>query len=309
MSIKVFGHKSPDIDTVCSSIAYAWYLSKKRSKSAKPYILGDINKETELLLKKFSINLPATLSSISAGEDVVVIDTNNKEELVEGIDQANIIEIIDHHKLFGNLSTDTPIKVTIRPLACTATILWKIFKDEGNEDIDKSIAGIMLGAILSDTLKFTSPTTTEEDKKAAEELATIAGVEIEKQAEEQFRAKSDISSYSPKELLLLDSKIFELASKKIRVSVLETTLPRNAMKQKKELLLSMNELKKEEALDGMFFFAVDILKSEATLLIPGPKEKEIAEKAFGVKLTDAQALLPGVVSRKKQIIPEIERVL
>ncbi|MDD3648313.1 MAG: manganese-dependent inorganic pyrophosphatase, partial [Candidatus Dojkabacteria bacterium] len=188
-------------------------------------------------------------------------------------------------------------------------VIWIIMKSDGNSDIPSNMAGLLVSAILSDTLKFTSPTTTEEDKQAAEELAKIAGVEIDKHAEEMFEAKSDLSGMATKDILLSDSKIFELGNKKVRVSVLETTKPENAISMKENLLKGIDELKKKESLDLMFFFVVDIINSAADLIVQSYTEKEVAEKAFKCKVDDNQANLPGVVSRKKQIIPELERVI
>jgi manganese-dependent inorganic pyrophosphatase len=199
--------------------------------------------------------------------------------------------------------------MTLRPIACSATVIWQIMKSDGNSDIPSNMAGLLVSAILSDTLKFTSPTTTEEDKQAAEELAKIAGVEIDKHAEEMFEAKSDLSGMATKDILLSDSKIFELGNKKVRVSVLETTKPENAISMKENLLKGIDELKKKESLDLMFFFVVDIINSAADLIVQSYTEKEVAEKAFKCKVDDNQANLPGVVSRKKQIIPELERVI
>ncbi|MBU0976190.1 MAG: manganese-dependent inorganic pyrophosphatase [Patescibacteria group bacterium] len=307
--IKIFGHKSPDTDSTCSPIVYAWYLSNKKNTEAEALRLGNINREAEYVLKKFEIETPKLLEKLEDDDKVIIIDTNNPKELPGNLEAVELIELIDHHKLAGGLSTSTPVKVTMRPIACSATIIWGIMKSEGNTDIPTNMAGLLVSAILSDTLKFTSPTTTEEDKQAAEELAKIAGIEIDIHAKEMFEAKSDLNGMKPKDILLSDSKIFELNGKKVRVSVLETTKPENAIAMKGDLLKGIDELKKEESLDFMFFFVVDILNSEAEVLIQSDSEKEIAEKAFDCKVEDNQANLPGVVSRKKQIIPELERVV
>lgn len=307
--IKVFGHKSPDTDTVCSAIAYTWYLSNKKDSEAKAYIQGDINRETEFILNTFKIDKPELLDRLNEGDKIVIVDTNNPDELPDNLELVEIIEILDHHKLAGGLSTSQPISITIRPIACTATIIWQIMKQEGNNDVPQDIAGLMVSAILSDTLKFTSPTTTEEDKKAAQELAKIASIDIDKHADKMFEAKSDLSGMNSSDILLSDSKLFDMGSKKVRISVVETTKPENALKMKKKLIEEMQDIKKRESLHAMFFFIVDILKSQSTLLVPSKHEEDLAIKTFNSTFKDGIVILPGIVSRKKQIVPALEKVL
>lgn len=304
---KVFGHKSPDTDTICSAIAYAWFLQQK-GEEAQAYRLGELNKETKFVLQKFGVHEPELLESVGEGDNVIVVDTNNKEELMEGIEKASITEIIDHHKLFGNLSTDQPIPVIIKPVASTATIVWKHMK-HSEITVTKEIAGILLCALLSDTLKLTSPTTTQKDKSAAGELAEIAEADMGGIAEEMFAAKSDLAGMSAKDIVTVDSKVFDMGTKKARVSVLETTKPENALQMKEELKKTMEEIKANEKTDYMFFFVVDIIRSNATVLKTTDKEAEIIEKAFGKKFEGDTMVLDEVVSRKKQIIPALEPVV
>ncbi len=307
-NIIVIGHISPDTDATCSAIAYAWLLNHL-NHDATPYVAGSLNKETEFVLKKFAIDTPEVLSSFPAESKVAIVDTNNPKELIDGIENTQIVGIVDHHKLFGGLTTESPIYVTIQPLACTCTIIWNIMKDQGVSELPEDIAGIMLSAILSDTLKFTSPTTTDKDKEAAHELAKICKNDIDTLSEEMFKAKSDLSGLSPEDILTTDSKIFEFGSKPVRISVLETTAPDNALQMSEELKTAMESLKASEKLDHIFFFVVDILKTEATLIVTSDSEKEIAEKAFNASFSDDLLTLPGVVSRKKQIIPALEPVI
>jgi manganese-dependent inorganic pyrophosphatase len=306
--IKVFGHKSPDTDSTCTPIAYVWYLNEIEKQEAEAFVLGDPNREAKFVLDHLKVNLPERLDSLAEGDKVVIIDTNNPEELPDNLEEVQIIEIIDHHKLTGKLSTSEPVSITFRPIACTATIVWQKIKAK-NAQVPKEIAGLLLAAILSDTLKFTSPTTTDEDKRAADELAKLAELKPDEFADKMFEAKSDLTGMSPKDILLTDSKIFELGNKKVRISVLETTKPVNAIELKSSLIAEMSELKTTEKLDLIFFFVVDILESSATLLVPGEEEKGVAEKAFNANLDDGTAVLPGVVSRKKQIIPNLEKAL
>lgn len=309
MALKVIGHKAPDTDTVCSPIAYAWYLSEKKNIPAEAYVAGELNKETAYILSHFDIQTPQLLKNFSAGDEVFLMDTNNFEELLDGIASAKIKGIIDHHKLIGGLTTDEPIAIIMEPIACTATIVWNIMKRDGITEIPKGIAGVMLCAILSDTLKFTSPTTTDIDRNAATELATICGENIDTLAEEMFAAKSDLTGMSTRTILTVDSKVFEMGTKKARISVLETTKPDNALAMLADLQKEIETVKSEDKVDYVFFFVVDIINTEAHLIVSTDEEKKIAEKAFGQTFSGETLALPGVVSRKTQMVPVLQKVI
>lgn len=302
--IKVFGHKSPDTDATCSAIACAWLLNKK-GEEATPYILGEFNRETMFVLKHFEVGTPAILEKLEEDDNVVIVDTNNPDELPENLDKVNILSLIDHHKLAG-LTTASPTTIMIKPLACTATLIYQMISGEGIE-LDKQIAGIMLAAIVSDTLKFTSPTTTDTDKLAALALSKIAEQDLDELAEKMFEAKSDLTGMKPEEILLSDSKVFEMNGKKVRVAVHETTKPDNAKSMKDDLTSAMEKIKTDEKLDAMYFFVIDILNSAADLVVSNDEEKAMAEKAFDAKFEEGFLYLDGVVSRKKQIVPSLEK--
>jgi manganese-dependent inorganic pyrophosphatase len=306
--LKVFGHLNPDTDSTAAAIVYSWFL-EQTGHSAKPYLLGEPNKEALFVLDHFSLKAPELLEDVQEGEEVVIVDTNNPDELPKSIDKATIREIVDHHKLVGGLSTPDPIRLTMRPVACTMTVIWEIMQRQKITDLPEDIAGLMLAAILSDTLKFTSPTTTPEDKDVAEKLAAIAKLDIEEFAADMFSAKSDLTGMSTKDILLSDSKIFPMGDKKIRVSVLETTDIKPALSMESAILQAIEDMKKEESLDGLFFFIVDILNSASTLILSTEYEKEIAEKAFGAAAVNNSMELPGIVSRKKQMVPSLEGVI
>ena len=303
--IKVFGHKSPDTDAICSPIVYAWYL-KKKGIDAEAFVPGKLNKETGFVLENFKVSEPKVLSELKQGDEVAILDTNNPEELPENIGTLRILNVIDHHKLAG-LSTDSPLSIVMKPVGCTATIVYQLLSADGIKP-DSQMAGLLLSAILSDTLKFTSPTTTAEDKKAAEDLVKIANINIDAHAEAMFAAKSDLSGMSARDVLYMDSKVFDFVSRKVRISSLETTKPENAKKMIKEISQEMEKTKKEEKLDSIYFFIIDILETNAELFVSSNYEKNIAEKAFGKKFQDEFMALPGVVSRKKQIVPTFEKV-
>ncbi len=303
--IKVFGHKSPDTDTTCSAILWAWYLSNHTATPATPFVLGELNKETSFVLNHWKVAQPGLLE-LGKGDEVVIVDTNNPQELPENINDAQIIAIIDHHKLVGGLKTDNPPTVTMRPLACTATLLHDLMGDAA-EKLPKEMAGIMLSCILSDTLEFRSPTTTAHDKAVAEKLAKNLGIKISEYAQAMFAAKSDVSDYTDVGLIHLDSKQFEVGGKNIRVSVVETAAPAQVLERKEGIVKAIKELiAQEKDTDDVLFFVVDILKEQATVFAYSDLTKQLVEKSFETNVEDGVAVLPGVVSRKKQILPALK---
>ncbi len=299
------GHVPPDTDSVCSPIVYAWYLNQT-GVTAKAVTSGKLNKETQFLLQHFNVPAPESIESVGEGDQLIIVDTNNPEELISGYDKATIVEIIDHHKLAG-LTTPAPTKVTIRTYACVATVLYDLLDEEIAKNMPKEIAGLMLAAILSDTLNFTSPTTTDRDREAAKVLSEHVGVDMTELAMQMFTAKSNLEGMTPADILTSDHKNFKFGAQTYKVAVLETTDPQQALNRKEELLNEMQKIKTDENLAGIFFFVVDILKSEATLMASDNACKPLAEKAFGKTFENELMVLPGVVSRKKQMVPPLEK--
>ena len=301
--IKVFGHTSPDTDTVTSAIVWAWFLQEHRNTDATAYTLGEMNSETAFALDRFAVTVPETLSSLAAGDTVTIVDTNNPQELPAEISDARIVEIIDHHKLVGGLSTDEPIDITIRPVACTATIIYEHMNIPADE-LPTHISGLMLAAILSDTLGFRSPTTTDTDKAVAEELAAALDVSIEAFTDELLQAKSDLSGFTDRELVTLDSKKYAVGESNFRVSVLETTDPQTVLDRKDGILAAIADcIAEEDDVDDVLFFIVDILREEATVFTYNDRTTQIISRSFDAATDGETATLPGVVSRKKQILP------
>lgn len=303
--IKVFGHKSPDTDSTGSPIAWAWYLTEVKGTPATPVLLGEPNTEAAFVLRHWGLEKPEIIADVAAGDDVVVVDTNNPAELPASIAEANLLAIIDHHMLVGGLKTKTPIDITIRPLACTSTIMADLMGADLAR-APRGIKGAMLSCILSDTLEFRSPTTTAHDRAVAESLAADLGVSIPEFAAAMFEAKSDVSAFSDAELLRMDSKEYNVAGKELRVSVLETTAPKVLLDRKDSLMASMVDVAKEDGADQVLLFVIDILREEATLLVPNDLVKQMAEASFGCTVTGDTVVLPGVMSRKKQIIPSLK---
>jgi manganese-dependent inorganic pyrophosphatase len=305
MTVQVFGHKSPDTDSTGSPIVWSWYLNEVKGIAAAPKLLGEPNTEAAFVLKRWNLNKPDIIAGVDAGAPVVIVDTNNPAELPEGINNADITAIIDHHKLVGGLETKGPIDITIRPLGCTATIMVDLMGDDAAKMPD-AIKGAALSCILSDTLEFRSPTTTDHDRAVAEKLAADLGIDIASYASELFEAKSDISAFSDAELLRMDSKEYTVDGKEFRVSVLETTAPKLVLDRKDSLMASMVDVAKEDGADQVLLFVVDILNEEATLLVPNDLVKTVAEKSFGATVSGDTVVLPGIMSRKKQIIPNLK---
>ena len=305
MTTKVFGHKSPDTDSTGSPIIWAWYLNECRGTPAEARLLGEPNTEALFVLNRWNLDKPELLEDVTESDTCVIVDTNNSAELPDSINSANVTEVIDHHMLQGGLKTKSPINITIRPVACTATIMYDLMGDDAAKMPDQ-IKGAMLSCILSDTLEFRSPTTTDVDRELAEQLASDLGLSIPDYAAEMFSAKSDVSSFSDSELLRMDSKAYEVDDTKFRVSVMETTSPATVLARKAGLMEDMATVAEEDGVDQVLFFLVDILQEEAILFIQNDQVKSVAEKSFGVQVDGDLVTLPGVVSRKKQIIPALK---
>ncbi|MDX1744205.1 MAG: manganese-dependent inorganic pyrophosphatase [Ruegeria sp.] len=305
MTTLVFGHKSPDTDSTGSPILWSWYLNEVKGEKAEAVLLGEPNTEAAFLLQRWDLPKPRIIADVETDAPVVIVDTNNPAELPASINSADIRAIIDHHKLVGGLETKGPIDITVRPLACTATIMVDLMGDDAAKMPDWA-KGTALTCILSDTLEFRSPTTTEHDREVAEKLAADLGLDIAAYAADMFAAKSDVSSFSDAELIRMDSKEYEVDGTKFRVSVLETTAPGVVLDRKASLAESMVDVAKEDGVDQVLLFVVDILNEEATLLVPNDLVKGVAEKSFGASVEGDAVVLPGIMSRKKQIIPNLK---
>ncbi len=303
--IKIFGHSGPDTDATCSALIWEWYLNEIMGKQARAYVQDPPNSEAVFVLARWGVEMPEILGTLSAEDEVVIVDTNNPGELPGNINDTHIAEVIDHHQLAGGLKTRGPMKFTIRPVAATATVMhWLIGRDMVS--MPDAVKGLMLSCILSDTLEFRSPTTTPTDRAVAEKLAAELGISIPEYASELFAAKSDVSTFSDAELIRMDSKIFDVGTAKLRVSVLETTAPTLPLDRKEGLMAAMPAIAAEDGVDEVLLFVVDILAEEATLLVPNDKVRAIAAASFGAEASGDTLLLPGIMSRKKQIIPNLK---
>ncbi len=299
--IIVTGHKNPDTDTVVSAVVWSGLLSKM-DKPASPAVFGEPNKETELIFEKAGMDLPEKKEL--KGKDVFLVDHNEEGQRPAGV--KNVVGVIDHHKL--GISTDSPIFFRNEPLGSTSGIIMKI-ADERGLKLDEKESFLLLAGIVSDTLKFNSPTTTEEDKIYARKLAEATDTDIDELAEEMFKAKSDLSDKSLKEVIEADYKDFEMGEKKVGVGVAEVATTDFFEGKKTEIIEKLKEVKKEKQLDFLFFGVIDIIKKDTRLYVPSDKEKELANKAFEMKIKENPTILRGVASRKKQIIPPLSNIL
>jgi manganese-dependent inorganic pyrophosphatase len=296
----IFGHKNPDTDTVTSALVYA-DLKTKIGMDVEPVRLGEVNGETQYALDYFKVEAPRLVETVANETDtVILVDHNERQQSADDIEEVRVLEVIDHHRI-ANFATADPLYYRAEPVGCTATILNKIYKEKGVE-VTKEMAGLMLSAIISDSLLFKSPTCTDEDVAAANELAEIAGVDAQEYGLEMLKAGADMSSKSIAELVTLDAKEFSMGAAKVEVAQVNVVDTNDVLGRQAEIEAAMETLIKEKGLDLFLLVVTDILENDSTALALGSKQAEV-EKAFNVKLENNTALLKGVVSRKKQIVP------
>ncbi|WP_077596197.1 manganese-dependent inorganic pyrophosphatase [Oceanobacillus kimchii] len=295
----IFGHKNPDTDTICSSIAYA-DLKTKRGYDVTPVRLGEVNKETQFALDQFNIKAPELIERVEDGAEVILVDHNEFQQSVDNIENATIREVIDHHRI-SNFETKEPLYFRAEPVGCTATILNKMYK-ENDISVDKNIAGILLSAIISDSLLLKSPTCTDEDVQAAHELAEIAGVDLESYGLDMLKAGADLSDKTVKDLITMDAKEFAMGNAKVEIAQVNAVDTSEIYKLHAELVEVITSRTNDNDLDLFLFVVTDILNNDSEVLAIG-NGKDKVNSAFNVALdSNNRALLKGVVSRKKQIV-------
>ena len=299
--VLVFGHKSPDTDSVTSAIVMANLERKLGNDETYACVLGNLNKETKYIFDYLNIDKPELLEKIEDGQEVILVDHNEFKQSVDGIENAKILKVVDHHRICG-LSTAEPLYYRAEPVGCTATVLYKMYKEK-NVEIDKIIATLMLSAIISDTLLFKSPTCTKEDVEIARELNKIAELNIEEYGLAMLKAGTDLSDVSAEGLVALDAKEVTIAGNinSVIAQVNTASIP-DMLERKEEIENAMKKVIEEKNLDLFFFAITDIINSNSQVIALG-KEVSLVEKSFNVTLENNTAFLKGVVSRKKQIIP------
>ena len=302
--ILIFGHKNPDTDSICSAMVKERLNKKSGNENVKAKRLGEINKETKYILDYLKLDAPQFLESVEEGQEVILVDHNEFSQSAEGIEKAKILEVVDHHRI-SNFQTSEPLYYTARPYGCTCTILYKEFVEKGLE-ISKEEAILMASAIMSDTLLLKSPTTTDHDIKALEELEKIAGIDIKEYGLEMLKAGTDLDDFSEEELINLDAKTVEKNGEKIVIAQVNTVSIEDVLKRQEKLEQAINDVISKEGVSLFVLAITDILNSNSELLVLG-KKANVAELAFGEKLENNTMFLKGVVSRKKQILPNIDK--
>ncbi|WP_332697392.1 manganese-dependent inorganic pyrophosphatase [Halalkalibacter lacteus] len=304
--ILIFGHKSPDTDTITSAIVYA-NLKNKLGVNAEPVRLGEINGETQFALEHFGVEVPRLVETVANEvENVILVDHNEFQQSASDIAQVRVLEVIDHHRI-ANFETSDPLYYRAEPVGCTATILNKLYKENGVA-IEKNIAGLMVSAIISDSLLFKSPTCTEQDIAAARELAEIAEVDLDSYGLDMLKAGADVSSKSVAELISLDAKEFTMGANKLEIAQVNVVDTNDVFQRKAEVEEALASVIDKKGLDLFLLVVTDILENDSEILAMG-KLTDAVEKAYNVTLKDNTAILEGVVSRKKQIVPGLDSVL
>jgi manganese-dependent inorganic pyrophosphatase len=303
--IYLVSHKNPDTDSIVSSLVMKDFL-KRSGQKVMACRIGEVNKETAYILDYLKEKAPSLIKNVS-GKKIFLIDHNEIEHGGKGMQKAEIVGILDHHRL-GGIETMMPIFCRTEPIGSTSTLVFKMFKEKGFA-IDKKQAALLLSGIISDTLKFISPTTTAEDKKIAKELEKISGQDIDNLSREMFKARFKVSKINLKDLLTKDYKEFKLGEKKVGIAVWETPSTQGIFEKKGKIINDLKKIKKRRKVDLIYFGTLDILKRECKLVLIGEEEKRIAEKAFSKKEKENIIYMPGVISRKKQIVPKFAKVL
>ncbi len=298
----VFGHKSPDTDTICSSIVMADLQTKIRGEKVTPCRLGEINEETKFALKKFKADEPKLIEKIEEGQRVILVDHNEFSQSVEGIENAKIEAVVDHHRI-NNFETSEPLFYYAQPVGCTSTILFELYKSN-NIEITAQMAGLMLSAIISDTLLLKSPTTTDKDKKALEELAKIADVDVNIYGLDMLKAGTNLDKYTEDELIRLDAKKIEKEDIKYVIAQVNTVSIPDVLKRKEKIEQEINKEILAKGLSLFVFVITDIVNSNSEAIVLGDRVDAIAKT---YEINDNIAVMPGVVSRKKQILPLVEK--
>ena len=299
----VFGHKNPDTDAIVAAKAYS-YLQNKLGADTEAVALGEPNEETQFVLDYFNEPAPRVIKTASNEVDaVMLIDHNEAQQSVADIKDVQVTHVVDHHRI-ANFETSAPLYYHAEPLGCSSTIILKEFKQHGVE-VPANIAGMMLSAIVSDTLLLKSPTTTDEDVAAVKELAKIAGVDYEKYGLDMLKAGTNLASKSDETLISQDAKSFDMNGTQVRVDQINTVDLNEVFDREDGLRAAIEKQNKENGYDLFLLMVTNILNSDTRLLVVG-EPQSVVEQAFGKKLEDNKMDLPGVVSRKKQIVPPLE---
>lgn len=302
-TIAVFGHKKPDTDAIVSTIVMTYWLNQQ-NMVAKSFRLDDINHETQFLIELAKVRVPERLTSLEAGQSVALIDHNESQQSIANLTTARICYVIDHHKL-GDLTTAEPAYIRFEPVGSTSTILYHMFREK-NLLISQQMATLMAGAIISDTLNLTGPTTTDKDKQALQALTQLAGIhEVDSFANQLFDAKSNITDLTDEALVTTDYKQFVFADKKWGIACIETVKPDVVFARIDGIAQASEQVKHRDGLDFLLVIVVDIIKQQAWAIASTDAQNNIIEQSFHSKLDKKLIALGNLVSRKKQFVPAL----
>ncbi|OJF97035.1 manganese-dependent inorganic pyrophosphatase [Alkalibacterium sp. 20] len=300
--ILIFGHQSPDTDAITSAITFS-HLQNELGKETEPVALGKTTAETQFALDYFAVEAPRVIAT-AADEtlEVMLVDHNEAQQSVSDIDKVKVLAVVDHHRI-ANFQTANPLYYRAEPVGCTNTIILKLYK-ENSVEVPKHIAGLMLSAIISDTLLFKSPTCTAEDEKAAKELAKIADIDIEAYGKDLLKAGADTSSKNADQILNDDAKNFPMGGLTVRIGQVNVVDVDEILERKQELLDEMAAQSESNKLDLFILVTTNVLESDSVALVYGEEKAQVA-KAFNKEMKDDTLYLEGVVSRKKQVVPQL----
>lgn len=301
----IFGHKNPDTDTICSAIAFS-YLKNELGSDTEPVRLGEISDETQFVLDYFKVDAPRLIEDVSQeAEKVILVDHNERGQSADGIADVTIIEVVDHHRI-ANFETKEPLYYRAEPVGCTATILVKMFRENG-VSIPQDIAGLLVSAIISDTLLLKSPTCTEEDRITALELAGLAGIDIDVYGLEQLKAGASIAGKTVEELINIDSKPFTMGEFKVEIAQINVVSIADVLELKREMLQAMETARSTKQQDLFLVVITDILNNTSVGLVSG--DEKLVRDAFKQEVNEGVIDLVGIVSRKKQVVPLLMEVV
>jgi len=310
MKTYIFGHIKPDLDSVVAAMAFTEYSKLNQVENPTPAIIEPLNPETAFVFSKFNLTPPKliTLTDILPEDRVILVDHNEADQRLVGLNSEQIIGIYDHHKV--NLNFSSPIEICIMPFGSSNTVAWQLFQ-EIKFVIPSDLAKLMLCAVLSDTVGLKSSTTTEKDRLAVTDLSILSGLsDIDSLTLEIFKAKSNLSALSDEQVILNDYKIFDFSGQKVLIGQIETVEQDTLLVTRKTGLLSSLQLIKErEGVDFIILGITDILKINTKLLVNGVGETDLVQKAFGGTVTENLLDIGPKMSRKKDIAPAIEKIL
>lgn len=299
--VLVTGHKSPDTDSICSAIGYA-KLKQLSGMAALAVRAGEINKETQYALSYFGVTAQPLVKAFEEKQAVILVDHNEPKQSIDGLEKAEIVEIIDHHRL-GGIITEKPIFIHFEPIGSTATIVANMYWQHQFE-IPKDIAGLLLSAIISDTVLFRSSTSTAKDRETANKLAAIADVDIQKYGFEMLKAGADVSDLTPDQIVRYDLKEFTVQGKVISISQVSVMDTGELLAQKQQLLQAVEKMRATARYEAAFLMVTNIFEESTHLLFQGNAD-DIVRQAFGKNAENHEIYLPNVMSRKNQVVPPV----